>query len=97
MLKKLVVGVLATGIALTGGMGASAASMEKPEGPVNSLKAAKCELPSHIKKLSNGKFEQYVKRTDNYYTEPLCGGTMHWYFKGKAPDGYSRYEGHLIL
>ncbi|MCI4251433.1 hypothetical protein MRP26_21100 [Bacillus sp. CCB-MMP212] len=102
MFKKLVVGALETGIMLSGGIGASAASMENTESPVRSLQTTACELPSGVKKLSNGKYERYTPpyngNFSNYYTEKICGGTMHWYFKGTTPDkSLGRYEGHLFL
>ncbi|HDR8140337.1 TPA: hypothetical protein QC063_000492 [Bacillus cereus] len=52
MFRKLVVGAVATGIALTGGIGAASADTQKA---VSSPKQATCSIPYEY---SNGKFKR---------------------------------------
>ncbi|MCW9134706.1 hypothetical protein OF830_28575 [Bacillus paramycoides] len=94
MFKKLVVGALATGIALTGGIGAASASTEKT---VISKNEASCTIPY---KVQNGKYiRDNIYYSDgkyaNYFEEKICEGTViQWYFKG-IKDGKAYYEGRL--
>ncbi|MBZ3765656.1 hypothetical protein [Bacillus cereus] len=97
MFKKLVVGALATGIALTGGIGATSASAEEVK-PVNPKNLSVCDVP--YKKIGENKYENYIYDSSgyyaDYYTEYICGGYMHWYFKGTTPGGDARYEGRMV-
>ncbi|MGE7883454.1 LCI fold-containing protein [Bacillus sp. NPDC094077] len=81
MFKKLVVGALATGIALTGGIGAASASTENVSNTPSSIKQLGVCYPKE-----NGKYVREVKNSNeifaNYFTEQACGGTVHWYLKG---------------
>ncbi|PEC13032.1 hypothetical protein CN300_02615 [Bacillus thuringiensis] len=95
MFKKLVVGALAAGIALTGGIGAASASTEKT---VNLKNQASCSIPYDTK---NGKFVRtdiYYsdKNYANYFEETICPGTViQWYLKGTTMSGNAYYEGHI--
>ena len=60
MFKKLVVGLLATGIALTGGIGAASADTQKA---VSSPKQAACSIPYEY---SNGKFKRTLYYSNGY-------------------------------
>ena len=71
MFKKLVVGALATGIALTGGIGAASADTQKA---VSSPKQATCSIPYEY---SNGKFKRTLYYSNgvyaNSFNENVCG------------------------
>ncbi|QOS99855.1 hypothetical protein JNUCC42_03555 [Brevibacterium sp. JNUCC-42] len=88
MFKKLVVGALATGIALTGGIGATSASTENPV----SSKVI-CNVPYGQK---DGKFVRTVFHPDGVYahtfTQNVCGSIVTWYLK-HVQDGVAEYEG----
>ncbi|HHK5541768.1 MULTISPECIES: hypothetical protein [Bacillus cereus group] len=95
MFKKLVVGALATGIALTGGIGAASASVEDTTNSKSLTMAYSC--PDYI---GNGKYAQTIYNTGgnyaNTYTEMTCHGKIQWYFKWKKEDGGGYYEGRVI-
>ncbi|KAB2394905.1 MULTISPECIES: hypothetical protein [Bacillus cereus group] len=79
MFKKLVVGALATGIALTEGIGAASAdTVTKP----NEIKLLACGYG----KTSDGKYKKEMRQKSKYFdtttTEQACGGTIVWYLKG---------------
>ncbi|WP_088363708.1 hypothetical protein [Bacillus cereus] len=97
MFKKLLVGVLATGIALTGGVGAASASTENL---TSATIADECWAYDHIIHLGDNKYGKTEYRDNgiypNSYTEQVCGGTMHWYFKGINNNGRGYYEGRLV-
>ncbi|RWQ71010.1 hypothetical protein [Bacillus cereus] len=80
MFKKLVVGALAAGIALTGGIGAASASTADT---VN--KSSETKLLACYPKNSEGKYIKEVRQNHQYFdntkTEPACGGTVVWYLK----------------
>ncbi|MFB7351660.1 hypothetical protein ACWGKR_28185 [Bacillus thuringiensis] len=97
MFKKLVVGALATGIALTGGIGAASASTENGS-----------NTPSSVKQLSrcydkeNGKYVREVRNPQRIFAttfiEQACGGTVYWYLKeiNEEGGGYvAKYEGWI--
>ncbi|MDA1611235.1 hypothetical protein PDK26_08260 [Bacillus cereus] len=92
MFKKLVVGLLATGIALIGGIGAASADTQKA---VSSPKQAACSIPYEY---SNGKFKRTLYYSNgvyaNSFTENVCGGTITWYLK-HVQHGVAFYEGNL--
>ncbi|MHA4260302.1 hypothetical protein LS996_28835 (plasmid) [Bacillus cereus] len=100
MFKKLVVGALATGIALTGGIGAASANTADT---VN--KSSETKLLACYPKNSEGKYVKEVRQKseifNNSYPEPACGGVVQWYLKkieyknenGGTFVGY--YEGWL--
>ncbi|MCI4054897.1 hypothetical protein [Bacillus cereus] len=98
MFKKLVVGALAAGIALTGGIGAASASTEDTTNSKNLTMAYSC--PDYI---GNGKYAQTIYNPGgtnavyaNTYTEMTCHGKIKWYFKWKKADGGGYYEGEVI-
>ncbi|HDR8178944.1 hypothetical protein B1R38_00560 [Bacillus cereus] len=79
MFKKLVVGALAAGIALTGGIGAASAdTATKP----NETKQFTCKYD----KTADGKYKKEERQKSQYFsntkTEQACGGTIVWYLKG---------------
>ncbi|MRC29477.1 LCI fold-containing protein [Bacillus cereus] len=80
MFKKLVVGALAAGIALTGGIGAASASTENGSNTPSSVKQLAGCYPKE-----NGKYVREVKNPNkifaNTFTETACGGTVYWYLK----------------
>ncbi|HEF1899680.1 LCI fold-containing protein [Bacillus thuringiensis] len=80
MFKKLVVGALAAGIALTGGIGAASASTENGSNTPSSVKQLAGCYPKE-----NGKYVREVKNPNkifaNTFTEQACGGTVYWYLK----------------
>ncbi|HDR8066811.1 hypothetical protein ACFVXR_28050 [Bacillus thuringiensis] len=80
MFKKLVVGALAAGIALTGGIGAASASTENGSNTPSSVKQLAGCYPKE-----NGKYIKEVRQNHQYFdntkTEPACGGTVVWYLK----------------
>ncbi|MDA1870364.1 LCI fold-containing protein [Bacillus thuringiensis] len=88
MFKKLVVGAVATGIALTGGIGAASADTQNP-------KQATCSIPYEY---SNGKFKRTLYYSNgvyaNSFNENVCGGTITWYLK-HVQNGVAFYEGNL--
>lgn len=81
MFKKLVVGALAAGIALTGGIGAASASTENGFNTPSSVKQLAGCYPKE-----NGKYVRELKSSNNIFantfTEQACGGTVYWYLKG---------------
>ena len=93
MFKKLVIGALATGIALTAGIGAASADTVKPK-PVSSSNKAVCTFYEY----SNGKYKRTVTNPGGKYassfTEDVCGGTIIWYLKS-IQGGVGIYEGHM--
>ncbi|MCU5555561.1 hypothetical protein OCB15_21750 [Bacillus cereus] len=95
MFKKLVVGALATGIALTGGIGAASASTESTESSVNKM-APICESYYYI---GNGKYERYIYYSDEIYPDSFqeytCHGLMQWHLKNIDGSGVARYEGRV--
>ncbi|MGK8833771.1 hypothetical protein ACRS8Y_28685 [Bacillus paranthracis] len=97
MFKKLVVGALAAGIALTGGIGAASASTENT---ASATLANECWAYQNIIHLEDNKYGKTEYRDSgiypNSYTEKICGGTMHWYFKGTNDIGEAYYEGRLV-
>ncbi|MFF2242405.1 hypothetical protein ACFVUU_30685 [Bacillus thuringiensis] len=97
MFKKLVVGALAAGIALTGGIGAASASTENT---ASATLANECWAFDHITYLGDNKYEKTEYRDNgiypNSYDEQVCGGTMYWYFKGLNSNGRAIYEGRLV-
>ncbi|PFI27344.1 hypothetical protein COK07_24260 [Bacillus thuringiensis] len=99
MFKKLVVGALATGIVLTGGIGAASASTENL---TSATLADECSAYPYIKFIGDGNkyARDDIKYSDgkyaNSFTEKVCGGTMYWYFKTTNRDGSAHYEGRLV-
>ncbi|HDR4483493.1 hypothetical protein CN419_27790 [Bacillus cereus] len=85
MFKKLVVGALATGIVLTGGVGVASAGIESEYN--------KCTNSGVM--TVNGKFTQYIVQSsaifDNTFTDKNTKIT--WYFKGYE---YSKNCGKFI-
>ena len=92
MFKKLVVGALATGIALTGGIGAASANTESSVKEIAPI----CESYYYI---GNDKYERYMyneyKNYANSFSEYTCHGLMNWYLKNIDSDGVARYEGRV--
>ncbi|MBG0967123.1 MULTISPECIES: LCI fold-containing protein [Bacillus] len=104
MFKKLVVGALVTGIALTGGIGAASASTEG----VNSTKQV-APTKALIAEYYNSEFGfwfhdvsgQNIYRTydfyssNGYFANSFYSEGKTWYFKGIARyDGYGGAYGH---
>ncbi|KUF30194.1 LCI family antimicrobial peptide [Bacillus cereus] len=100
MFKKLVVGALATGIALTGGIGAASASTVDAVNKSNETKLLAC-----YPKNSEGKYIRDVRQKSktfaNTFPEPACGGTVQWYLKevkytnANGGEYIGHYEGWL--
>lgn len=90
MFKKFVVGALASGIVLTGGIGTSSASTGNP---VSSTNEVICNVPYGQK---DGKFVRTVYHPDGVYahtfTQNVCGSIVTWYLK-HVQDGVAEYEG----
>ncbi|MFC9450102.1 LCI fold-containing protein [Bacillus cereus] len=89
MFKKLVVGALATGIALTGGIGAASASTV----PVDNVANSAIESNSLA-----AKYTRWVPSEGPIFANDFYEDGIHWYFKGpitKGADGYyyGYYEG----
>ncbi|EOP29487.1 MULTISPECIES: LCI fold-containing protein [Bacillus] len=98
MFKKLVVGALATGIALTGGIGAASASTENTANTGNTSKMLLC---------ANNESYWYDRGTDKHYKTVFSyndifsnsytdSSGITWYFKGysKTSDCGGGYYGH---
>ncbi|HDR7545817.1 MULTISPECIES: LCI fold-containing protein [Bacillus] len=105
MFKKLVVGALATGIALTGGIGAASASTENVDNTKNFAKIESVQkLGSEIKKSAKYGFTYvYEPQSGKYITTNFHSPTgkfanyfedegIKWYFKGHSGN-YGHYEG----
>ncbi|HFK1747815.1 TPA: LCI fold-containing protein [Bacillus cereus] len=102
MFKKLVVGALATGFVLTGGMGASAATstVDNTNKKINSPQFSSYDMyeyhSSCPRLTSNAPYRMSMINENGYFansfTDPATGIT--WYFKG---NGYNKtigcYEG----
>ncbi|HFU7058204.1 TPA: LCI fold-containing protein [Bacillus cereus] len=85
MFKKLVVGVLATGIVLTGGIGAASASTEAAH-PVIDSKAS----------MQSVKVYKTVKHAENVFANSFYEDGVTWYLKSISYSGgyyYGHYEG----
>ncbi|EMA6343933.1 LCI fold-containing protein [Bacillus cytotoxicus] len=89
MFKKLVVGALATGIALTGGIGAASASTTTTENTVS----PKTELNT-----LDSIFKRDEIRYDNRFANYFYQNGVHWYLKGievkHDKEGKVYYVGH---
>lgn len=89
MFKTLVVGALATGIALTGGMGASAST--------HSIDAAKKETVTNLAIPKEIYLTGYASRWDLPNVTEAYG--IKWYLKGawQEPNGTwtGYYQGHM--
>ncbi|HHY2677480.1 LCI fold-containing protein [Bacillus toyonensis] len=94
MFKKLVVGALAAGIALTGGMGAASASTEN-------TKLLGC-VTTGITDYKNGLYSKEVYNTINQFPNSFTEDGIRFYFKSssKANEScggyYAYYEGRKI-
>ncbi|OUB84545.1 hypothetical protein BK784_35455 [Bacillus thuringiensis serovar medellin] len=91
MFKNLVVRALATGIALTGGIGtASAASIENPVSYTNEVT---CNVPYGQK---DGKFVRWIYNDDgvypNSFQQNVCGSRITWHLI-HIQNGEAYYEG----
>ncbi|HDR4908896.1 LCI fold-containing protein [Bacillus cereus] len=89
MFKKLVVGTLAIGIVLTGGIGAASASTV----PVDNVANSTIESNS-----LDVKYTRWVRSAGPIFANHFYENGIHWYFKGeitKKADGYyyGYYEG----
>ncbi|OPA02038.1 hypothetical protein BHL27_06685 [Bacillus cereus] len=105
MFKKLIVGALATGIALTGGIGAASASTENVDNtkklePITQNQELNSQIFysakygfSYIQESSSGKYITYnfYSSTGNFANYFEDNG-IKWYFKG-SNGNYGHYEG----
>ncbi|MFF2242397.1 LCI family antimicrobial peptide [Bacillus thuringiensis] len=93
MFKKLVVGALAAGIALTGGIGAASASTESME----SSKSITSQSFGY--KLQDGKHYKKVFSKSGIFDNYKYEDGIHWYYKGRSVTTdygggwYGHYEG----
>nr|WP_088325600.1 LCI fold-containing protein [Bacillus cereus] len=93
MFKKLVVGALAAGIALTGGMGAASASTEN-------TKLLGC-VTTGITDYGDGTYSKEVYNTINQFPNSFTEDGIRFYFKGSSKSNscggyYAYYEGRKI-
>ncbi|MEB9971562.1 LCI family antimicrobial peptide [Bacillus cereus] len=94
MFKKLVVGALAAGIALTGGIGAASASTEN-------ARLLGC-VTTGVSDYGNGLYGKEVYNTTNSFANSFTEDGIRWYFKNsyKANENcggyYAHYEGRKI-
>ncbi|MGQ7871551.1 hypothetical protein [Bacillus sp. 1A] len=95
MFKKLVVGALAAGIVLTGGIGAASAEELTSTKKAESLNVTCGE----IYELNDGLYAKYVCHPSGVYAnsfeEPTKYGKIKWYLKNII-DGKGYYQGRVV-